>query len=206
MLFRVSTSERTPVPSQWWPPPADRVAGSRGVRGWIALAALVGSVITLELQDANATGGGGSGPRDFVWRLDGPGWTRFALLATAVALAAAAVLVWLTRRSPLLGIALLLLPLAAVAGGIAYGARENSGRVSLARVGEARKVLTAREVRDLLGAPAGHGETSVAGQSDSPCEVWVVETRRDSFGEEYLFCFSGDRVIARFPSVVMGPR
>jgi hypothetical protein len=85
--------------------PADRAAGKRGPRAVPAGIVAIGALVALMFTQGEG----------------GPAWTRFAFVAAAAGLVAAAVLLWTARRPLTLALAIALIPLSVA--GVAIGAR-----------------------------------------------------------------------------------
>jgi hypothetical protein len=184
-------------------PPSERPAGRRGPRGWIAAVAALAGLC----------------PMSFVLNAGDTDWARAALVASAAALIGGALLLWTTRRRPVVALALAL----AVAGGagtvIAMTAEsraenERSHRVyhlggavfdepvargpRLTRA-EARAVptgLTRKQLRARLGPPASYGVQRVNDGRDMRCWAYRSESR-GARGVLHVFCFRHGRYAER---------
>jgi hypothetical protein len=171
--------------------PADRPAGQRGRRAWLACAAAVAAVPPLA---TSSVAGGADRALD--------------LFATA-ALIAAAVLIWTARRPRGLVLAGVLAALA-VAAAVTAGFDNRYQAVGSNRWGEmsyaydpdgtavtpsqARAVpagATEDEVTELLGSPAGEGTQQRRDGSDARCILYREEPSRGRYEWQLAFCFPG---------------
>ncbi|HMJ94665.1 MAG TPA: hypothetical protein VK486_02375 [Thermoleophilaceae bacterium] len=176
--------------------PADRARGRRGPRAPLAVLATIGA-LGLLLMRVETTGGGGDGRGSFDYRLDGPVWADPALLVLALALAAIAMALWAARRRAAVGAALVLLPAVIGAGVATVVVKRSAGRIGKDEARAAARDTTKSAVRERLGAPAGHGEaTLAAGTAD--CLVYLGDSP-DRWGEppQHMFCSRDGRVVAR---------
>jgi hypothetical protein len=178
--------------------PVDLPPGRRGWRGGLAGLAAIAAVPCVAAINLYETGGWGSGSRTSVdYKLDGPGWIRVVLIATAIAFAVSAVLIWMARRPAWLALGLVL---AALAGTVAVWAvieRSQAGRVEISEMRAVKTGASQAEVRRRFGNPAGHATLSRGGTWKS-CEIYLSKSK-DRFGDHRYFalCFRDGRLIDR---------
>jgi hypothetical protein len=111
----------------------------------------------------------------------------------------AALLLWIARRPIAVALGFVLLLVFVTGGVIAEAERQTEGRVSPAELRTARTLRSETGVRELLGPPAGSGSFTGRG-FEAECATYVRSTEDElSAWTEYLFCFEGGRVVARWP-------
>ena len=191
-------------PSRLLRPPADRPTGKRGPRGpTAAVAALAGLVPAAFARNATAVV-----------------WAQPALLAAAVALLAAALLLWSGRRRVALAMALVL-ALAGVAGTVAgIGAEQDAkaqavqersrwagfgttdilqrgARLTRADAEAIPMGLTRAELVERLGRPAAGGVQRVYDEPDMRCLAY--RSPHGKYSPLHAFCFRDGRYVALRP-------
>ena len=176
--------------------PADRARGHRGPRAPLALLATVGGLGLLFMR-GETHGSGEYARRSFDYRLDGPVWADPALLILGLGLIAIAMALWAVRRRAVVGAALVLLPVAIGAGAATVVVKRTSGRIGKGEARAAARDATKSALRDHLGAPAGHGETTLR-DGTADCLVYIGNSPA-RWGEppQYMYCFLDGRVVAR---------
>ena len=178
--------------------PADRVAGTRGPRAVLAGVVATGALVALL----------------FTRDEGGPEWTRFAFLAAAACLVAAAVLLWIARRPLTLALAVALIPLAVTGVVVASAARdrelherekwggsvfryEDRGRIVTDAQAEAvPEGATKAELTAQLGVPAGSGVQRLFGERDMRCLAYRTGKPERTGQLLHAFCFRDGRYVA----------
>ena len=175
--------------------PADRAAGRRGTRGPLTFIAVVAALGLLVMR-SEQSGSGQTARVTYEYRLDGPAWADPVILGLALGVVALALALWAARSRPVVVVSLVLLPCALGAGVAVVLAKRTSGRIEPEEVRGAKAVSTKSELRDLLGAPAGHGDATLR-QGRADCLVYVG-ARKDRFGDRpnHFFCFRDGRLTA----------
>jgi hypothetical protein len=172
--------------------PADRPAGQRGSRAWLACAAAVAALP----------------PLGFATYGEPPGWTGPAFLFAALALTTAAVMLWIARRGAVLGLAAVLVASAVAAGVVAEAAQqreeerlagssfkfdEKGPAITRAQAEAVPEGSTKDEVRAILGQAAGSGIQHVTDDPDMRCLAYNDAGYGGRFFRLFAFCFSGGR-------------
>jgi hypothetical protein len=178
--------------------PADRVAGTRGPRALPAAVVATGALVALL----------------FTRDEGGPEWTRFAFVAAAACLVAAAVLLWIARRPLTLVLAVALIPLAVTGVVVASAARdrelqerekwggavfryEDRGRIVTGAQAEAvPEGATKAELTARLGVPAGSGVQRLFGERDMRCLAYRTGKPERTGQSLHAFCFRDGRYVA----------
>jgi hypothetical protein len=176
--------------------PADRPAGQRGWRAWLAGAVAVAALPVLAISSV-AEGG-----------------DRAVDLVAAAALVAAAVLIWTTRRGAGLAVAGVLAVLAAAAVAIAgvtnrhhvqggnrwgemtYTYDPGGPAITRAQARAVPKGSTEDELTEVLGSEAGSGTWSGRGGRDMRCLVYRNEASRGVADAVFAFCFADDAYVS----------
>jgi hypothetical protein len=174
--------------------PADRPAGSRGIRGVAAAVATLAALVTLTYGS----------------RWDMPVWSRFVMLGAGTGLVGAALLLWTARRRGTLVLAVGLIVLAVPAwvavertrqtdrreadkwGGAVVSFDDKGAVLTQAEAEAVPKGTTKDEVRELLGPAAGSGIQRVTDGKDLRCVAYRVAGKRPE-ASLHAFCFTGER-------------
>jgi hypothetical protein len=172
--------------------PADRPAGKRGWRAWLACGVAVAALPVLAFS---STAEGGEGVPQ---------------LGVAAALVAAAVLLWTARRASALALAGVAVAASAIAivligmpnrihglgsmrgAEMEYSYDPDGRAVTPAQARAVPKGSTEDEVEEILGSAAGYAKLRRRDGTDSPCLVYG-ETPRESHDPLFAFCFADDR-------------
>lgn len=171
--------------------PADRPAGQRGWRAWLACAAAVATLPALASSSV------------------AEGADRALDLFAAAALVAAAVLIWTARRPVGLVLAGVLGAAAVVAvvtagfdnryhgagtnrwGEMSYTYDPDGTAITRARARAVPEGATEYEVTQVLGSPAGTATQRRRDGSDVRCILYRGEPSRGPYDERLAFCFPG---------------
>jgi hypothetical protein len=173
--------------------PADRPAGHRGWRAWLACGVAAAAVPLLAVSSQVGL------------------WERAAYFGAAAALVTAAVIIWTARRTPALVLAggavaasVAVVSLIGdpyhphVSGGTGGAEMEYTydpdGRaITRSQAKAVPKGSTEDEVEEILGSAAGDGTLRRRDGTDSSCLVYREEAVRASYDPVFAFCFAGDR-------------
>jgi hypothetical protein len=210
------------------PPPADRPAGHRGIRGWVAGLAAVGAIPTLFLSTrptGGAGGGGGSGTGfTYTFTLGSPTLgTELALTAMTLLLVAASAILWRARAPALVAGAGLLTAGVLAATVLLVGhandhARPTPAAVNAVAIGSSRTAVLRQ-----LGRPLAQARTTPSGSRPAPsCLIYAVDDRGapverpgttapirlpsalryeiTAINDDAALCFVHDRLTAKLPA------
>jgi hypothetical protein len=173
--------------------PADRPAGTRGIRGAAAAVATLAALVTLTYGS----------------RWDMPVWSRFVMLGAGTGLVGAALLLWTARRPAALVLAAALVALAVPPwviverhrlqeqreaekwGGMTFKYDDRGPMITEAQAEAVPKGATKNEVKAILGPAAGSGVQHIHGAKDLLCLIY--RDAKHPKVSTFALCFTGNR-------------
>jgi hypothetical protein len=176
--------------------PADRRPGHRGVRGRVAGAVALLSLVALSAHVWHGHGGGGGGTYRFSfdgWR----GWAAPVFLSVAGALALAGAALWTARTRRGVGLGIAIAAVAIAVGVWAADVGQRFATVSAASYGAASLATSQTVLERRLGAPfTTDASATLPSGVTVGCDLYRARASTGPGG--YFFCFRNGALVLKF--------